>query len=39
MLCLTESKYCGNKTMLKNDIYNKVGVVAKSIIELPAIDD
>ena len=27
------------QTMLTDDIYNKVGVVAKSVIELPSSDD
>ena len=34
-----ENRQCGNKTMLTVDIYNKVGVVAKSMIELPAGDE
>jgi hypothetical protein len=37
MLCVTESQQCRNKTMLTADIHNKV--VAKSMIELPGIDD
>ena len=37
MLCLTESQQCGNKTMLTDDIYNKV--VTESMVELPATDD
>ena len=37
MLCLSESQQCGYKTMLTDDIYNKV--VTKSMAELPATDD
>jgi hypothetical protein len=39
MSTLTENQQYGNKAMLTVDIYNKVGVVATSMVELPASDD
>jgi hypothetical protein len=39
MLSLTENRQRGIKTMLTVDIYNKVGVVAMSIMILPASDE
>jgi hypothetical protein len=39
MLNLTENEQCGSKTMLTVDMYNKAGVVAMSLVELPASDD
>ena len=39
MLGLTENQQCGNKMMLTVNIYNYTGVVAMSLMELPASDD
>ena len=41
-MSLTENKQCGkNKTIMKltGDIYNKVGVVSQSMIDLPSSDE
>jgi hypothetical protein len=39
MLSLTENQQCGYKTMLTVDMYNKAGVVAMSLMELPVSDN
>jgi hypothetical protein len=39
MLSFIENQQYGIKTMLTVDIYNKVGVVAMSIMILPASDE
>lgn len=39
MLSLTENQQCENKVMLTIDMYSKVGVVAKSMMEVPTSND